>query len=273
LFSNAVGVVTSDTLTPDSLKTDTAATARPYGFGWWRKKRTAQIPAVQIKRPGDFNYLIPLGRNPNFKGVIYVNGSVVVSGRLRGRVSIVAQGTIMLADDITYVTTPGTMCNDQGDILGLLSADSVIISDNSIQRPFQSTVATIGGAQPWVKSGDLDSPSSENYHAFIFALKDWGGENYNGTTEPLLAGEASPAASGGFVRVSGGLIQGFVRVATYSTRGGWQEAHTYDVCGATAPPPYFPTTGRYGKNRYYELDPVWLNTMPMDTLFARLQSQ
>ena len=53
------------------------------------------------------------------------------------------------------------------------------------------------------------------------------------------------------MRVTGGLIQGFIRVATYSSRGGWQEAHTYDPCGATAPPPYFPTTGRYIKNRYY----------------------
>ena len=188
---------------------------------------------------------------------------MVVSGRLRGRVSIVANGTIMLADDITYVTAPGTQCNDQGDILGLLSADSVLISDNSIQRPFRVN-------NVWKLSGD-DTPSSENYHAFIFALDDWGGENYN-ATEPLLPGEMSPAGSGGYVRVTGGLIQGFIRIATYNSAG-WQEAHTYDPCGATAPPPYFPTTGRYIKNRYYELDPVWLNTMPMDTLFARLQSQ
>ncbi|MEO8635852.1 MAG: hypothetical protein ABI587_11300 [Gemmatimonadales bacterium] len=268
-----VGTVAIDTLTPDSAATDPAVlTPRVYGAGWWKSKRTAQSAAVIAKRPGDWQRLIPLTRNPNFKGVIYVNGSVAVSGRLRGRVSIVSQGTIMLADDLTYVTTPGTQCNDQGDILGLLSADSVLIEDNSIQRPFRSTVATIGGAQPWVVSGDLDSKSSENYHAFIFALKDWGGENWT-PAEPLLAGEASPSASGGFVKVSGGLIQGFVRIATYGGSAGWQESHTYDVCGASAPPPYFPTTGRYNKNRYYELDPVWLNTMPMDTLFARLQSQ
>lgn len=252
-----------DTLTPPAATTDSAtATYR----GSWVLRRLGPMPALAARRSGDDEYLIPLGMNPNFKGVVYVNGSVVVSGRLRGRVSIVASGTIMLGDDITYVTAPGTQCNDQGDILGLLSADSVLIADNSIQRPFKvNNVFKI--------SGD-DTPSSENYHAFIFALDDWGGENYNpAVSEPLLAGEASPGASGGYVRVTGGLIQGFIRVATYTSRGGWQEAHTYDPCGATAPPPYFPTTGRYIKNRYYELDPVWLNTMPMDTLFSRLQSQ
>ncbi|MBK9068160.1 MAG: pilus assembly PilX N-terminal domain-containing protein [Gemmatimonadetes bacterium] len=251
-----------DTLTPPPAATDSSTALTMYR-GSWVLRRLGPLAALTPRRTGDDEYLIPLGRNPNFKGVIYVNGSVVVSGRLRGRVSIVANGTIMLADDITYVTAPGTQCNDQGDILGLLSADSVLISDNSIQRPFKVN-------NVWKVSGD-DTPSSENYHAFIFALDDWGGENYT-AAEPLLAGEASPAGSGGYVRVTGGLIQGFIRIATYSSSG-WQEAHTYDPCGATAPPPYFPTTGRYIKNRYYELDPVWLNTMPMDTLFARLQSQ
>ncbi len=253
-----------DTLTPDPSVTDSGTALTTYR-GAWVTRRLGAVPAVAAKR-SDASYLIPLGANPNFKGVIFVNGSVVVSGRLRGRVSIVANGTIMLADDITYVTAPGTQCNDQGDILGLLSADSVLISDNSIQRPFRVN-------NVWKISGD-DTPATETYHGFIFALKDWGGENFNPSwTEPLIAGERSPGASGGYVSVTGGLIQGFIRIATYSTRGGWQEAHTYDPCGSTAPPPYFPTTGRYIKNRYYELDPVWLNTMPMDTLFTRLQSQ
>jgi hypothetical protein len=255
-----VGNPAIDTNTPLPAVTDLAT--RTYR-GYWLPKRVAPVGAIVAKRPLDAGYLIPLGSNANFKGVIYVNGSVVVSGRLRGRVSIVSTGTIMLGDDITYVTAPGTQCNDQGDILGLLSGDSVLISFNSIQRPFRNN-------NVWKISGD-DTPSSENYHAFIFALDDWGGENYT-ASEPLLVGEASPAGSGGYVRVTGGLIQGFIRVATYSSSG-WQEAHTYDPCGATAPPPYFPTTGRYIKNRYYELDPVWLNTMPMDTLFTRLQSQ
>ena len=36
--------------------------------------------------------------NVNFKGIIYVNGSIAISGTVRGRVSVVTTGNIMLAD-------------------------------------------------------------------------------------------------------------------------------------------------------------------------------
>jgi hypothetical protein len=40
---------------------------------------------------------------------------------------------------------------------------------------------------------------------------------------------------------------------------GWNPQWSYDRCMAIAPPPYYPTTGRYIKNRYYEIDPVGFN--------------
>ncbi len=54
---------------------------------------------------------------------------------------------------------------------------------------------------------------------------------------------------------------------------GWAEAHAYDNCGAVNPPPYFPTTGRFIKSRYYELDPVWLNDLGVANYFEKLQAQ
>ena len=42
-----------------------------------------------------------------------------------------------------------------------------------------------------------------------------------------------------------------------STSGhGWKGRTTYDVCAGRNPPPYFPTTGVYKRNSYYEIDPV-----------------
>ena len=71
------------------------------------------------------------------------------------------------------------------------------------------------------------------------------------------------------------IAQGRVDDATYYGSGyyGWAEAHTYDKCGAVNPPPYFPTTGRFIPSRYYEIDPVWLNSIGIASYFARLQSQ
>lgn len=58
-----------------------------------------------------------------------------------------------------------------------------------------------------------------------------------------------------------------------SNSSGWAEAHTFDPCGVSNPPPYFPTTGRFVKSRYYELDPVWLNQTTIASYFAELQSR
>ena len=81
-------------------------------------------------------------------------------------------------------------------------------------------------------------------------------------------------AFNGCVRVTGGLSEGRVDNWTYWPNGyGWAEAHTYDKCGASNPPPYFPTTGRFIPNRYYEIDPVWLNSIGIADYFARLQAQ
>jgi hypothetical protein len=37
---------------------------------------------------------------------------------------------------------------------------------------------------------------------------------------------------------------------------GWNPQWTYDRCMGRVPPPYYPTTGRYTRNRYFEVDPV-----------------
>ena len=40
---------------------------------------------------------------------------------------------------------------------------------------------------------------------------------------------------------------------------GYVKRYAYDECSFQTPPPYFPTTGRFKRNRYYELDPVGFN--------------
>ena len=75
------------------------------------------------------------------------------------------------------------------------------------------------------------------------------------------------------MRVSGGIIQDDVGAPTFSNSSGWAEQHTYDKCGITVPPPYFPTTGRYLQNRMYEIDPVWLNQIGVAQYFRELQSR
>ena len=279
--------VTSDTLTPDSTVTNTPLAS--HNFGWWMKRRSGAFGSLASKRPGDKAYLIPLSANPNFKGVIFVNGDVALSGRLRGRVSVFATGNIVMADDLLYTNAPGTKCDAFGDIFGAIATKDVIIEDNNLQTPFFVNNKVYGG---------FDDTNDANYNMFFLAAGDgsttgnWYGEGVSSPWTPPVncpTGSATPNASwdisainqacgtavNGCVRVTGGLAQGRVDDATYYGSGkyGWAEAHTYDQCGSVNPPPYFPTTGRFIPNRYYEVDPVWLNSIGIGNYFARLQSQ
>lgn len=105
------------------------------------------------ERRGLHRVRLPLAHQPflqlNFKGVIYVDGSAGVSGVVRGQVTLASTGNILLADDLTYVTTPGSIpdCDQSGsvfaDILGLLTPEFFVIEDNNVNLPFRA--GTSGG--------------------------------------------------------------------------------------------------------------------------------
>ena len=145
----------------DSLQRFFAATPAPANFGNWVKwpgYGAGNAPATLNNKNihpalgggttggvgGMADYLWPINRpfNPNFKGVIYVQGSVAVSGVLRGQVTIATTGNIMLADDLIYVTAPGSIPDCDGaagvrsDILGLLTPHFFVIEDNNVNSPF-----------------------------------------------------------------------------------------------------------------------------------------
>ena len=117
-------------------------------------------------------------------------------------------------------------------------------------------------------------------------LGNWGGDIpgipvYTGPGSPGIPGtlpDRCADAAAGCVRVTGGMGLGRIEWWTYWPVGhgnssGWAERQAYDICGATNPPPYFPTTGRYIKSRYYELDPVWLNQTTIAGYYRELQSR
>jgi hypothetical protein len=279
--------ITGDTLLPDSSHINRTAQLNSRRLGMWVKRRSgahSSVTAVRntIASGGDAEYWIPLGKNPNFKGVIYVTGNVAISGRLRGRVSVVATGNIVFADDFLYTNTPGTDCSETGDIFGAIASGDVVIESNTLNAPFRV-------------AGDFyglydDTPDGVNINAFFMTLGNWYGEipspgspsaTYGGIPNPSMpniSGQSCGGAAAGCVRVTGGMSLGRVDYATYwpignSNSSGWAEAHSYDICGASNPPPYFPTTGRYFDSRYYELDPVWLNQIGVATYFHELQSR
>lgn len=193
----------------------------------------------------DAAYLFPIDRtlNSGFRGVIYVDGKVVISGTVRGRLTLAATGNIIIGDDVVYNTDPGSgTCED---MLGLFSGSRVIVADNTVNAP---RIAPTGSYYSY------DDTLDEFVHASILALDRFAVQNPDSgstTAEPCNG----TTWGRGCLYVTGGLIQD-TRGPVRGSGTGYIKRYTHDTCAFTAPPPYFPSTGHFYGGRYYEVDPT-----------------
>jgi hypothetical protein len=194
-------------------------------------------------------YLWPLARryDPRFTGVIYVTGRLAVSGVVHGRVTVVASDNVIIADDLTYAIPPDSVPCSAADVLGLLSLGSIYMSDNVLNTP-----------QPWGASGEYKTYAAtpdEFVQSVLLTQQSFGVENFG--HGPTTAEPCGTRPTGrGCLNETGGLIQAH-RGGVGTTSGtGYSKRYTYDRCAAEAPPPHFPTTGRFfGGRTYAEIDP------------------
>lgn len=224
--------------------------AVPHGGAWQAWPGTV-APAVAAARPADAAYLWPLSRafNPNFKGVVFVDGKVAVSGVLRGHLTIAATDDINIVDDLTYATDPGLgTCKD---IAGLFSGDDVRISDNALNQPLRP----VSTSDPYLT---YDDTKDEFIHSVVLALNNFTVESYNTGSTSAEPCEAS-AWGRGCIYLTGGIIQNTRGAVGVTTGTGYLKRYSYDTCAASEPPPYFPTTGHFIRSQYYEIDPAGFN--------------
>ena len=94
-----------------------------------------------------------------------------------------------------------------------------------------------------------------------------GVENYDQHAESKQSCNGAPTGRG-CIRQAGGVIEQSIS-ATYAGGGtGFGENRSVDQCLMQQSPPYFPVTGRYADNRFYEIDPQRFN---VTVLFQNLQ--
>lgn len=235
-------------------------------LSWTTRGGAVPAPLAALGRP-DAQYLFPLAREFNLgaMGVIYVNGTVGLSGVLRGRLTVYSyNGDAVFLDDLTYSVDPSS-ANAQ-DMLGVIAGKNAIIADNTLNTPVRPSGAPryywLDGAVGPDNSPKWLAPQNSFYlHGVVMALNDtfmpedyWTGPN-GYSTVPITRCNGYPVGRGCLFQTGGAIVAR--REATFTGGGqGMMEARIYDKRTLSTPPPYFPTTGRYLDNRYYEVDPV-----------------
>jgi hypothetical protein len=243
---------------------DTTFTAVGFKGSWlpWNGAVDPRLLAGPGRR-ADAQYLFPLyrGTNAGTKGVIHVAGTVAISGVLRGRVTLYATGNVVILDDTRYASDPGSADFNCNDILGIISANDIVVADNSVNTP------------PAITAGlyrNLDDTKDLYIHGVLMAINtSFRVENY--ALGPSNVNDCDIANSGrGCLYLTGGLIQERRGAVGLTDGHGFIKRYSYDRCANYNPPPYFPTTGRFLDNRYFEIDPVRFD---IATIFNLLKPQ
>ena len=219
--------------------------------GQWLKWPGVVSGPVALRPDGPYLWPITRALNPGFKGVIYVSGDVAVSGKLRGRVTLAATGNIIVVDNVTYVNDPAV--GGCADILGLFAGNAVVMADNALNSP-QQPKGPNGGI---VGNGytTYKATKDEFVHGIVLALGQFMAENH--TSGPNNAEGCQAQADGrGCLFLTGGIIQQSRGPVGLTDGHGYIKRYSYDACGQTDPPPYFPTTGHYARGHYYEVEPT-----------------
>ncbi|MEW5916833.1 MAG: hypothetical protein AB1762_10520 [Gemmatimonadota bacterium] len=243
---------------------------RPYPNG------AIGIPIGPTRQAGELPYLWPLHRalNPNFQGVIYIGGDVFMSGLVRGRATVFAQDEVKFVDDVTYTSPPGTLSNICTNLLGILTGNHASLTSNAINRP-KFINSTAGGTarflddnQDFFLHGVTMSGVYDVNGGFYTELYNQGG-HANRTCTPQVGFTAG--TSGGCINQAGGVIQRKIYATFSGGYTGFAENRVKDPCLDFDSPPFFPLTGRYKDNEFYEIDPQQFLQLGVLNFYRKLQ--
>lgn len=229
--------------------------------GYWVARTAGTVPASVAARP-DGAYLFPLSGslNPDFRGVIFAEGRVGVSGTVRGRVTLASRNNMVLVHELLTATSPATTtvtCRPDDDIVGLFSGAYVLYADNSLATP-QNRIEDMSSNEKWetVRKDFDPSPRRPDVtvHASVMALKSVSAEN----SSPPAGLAAAAYVTRGTIRLIGGTVEssiGQTGTMNGSKLHGYYDDLSFNRCALGYPPPYFPTTGHWSRSQFFEVDP------------------
>jgi hypothetical protein len=253
------------------------ATACQVPLGAWRTWAGAALPAIPttVIQANEKPYLWPLflPYNMNSKGVINATtGPVYLSDTLRGFVTFYESDStkdIVIIDRLVYDKDPTQAAALCRNFLGIIAGRHVLAANNGLQRPRYDAAGNVR----WFGFPNF------TLHAVTLALNGTvgieDGFNYPTTspggpvTSPATECGTGNTTSGGCINQTGGVIEQYISPTFLSSGNtGYRENRTVDPCQKTNQrPPFFPATGRYLDNKYYEIDPTLVATPTQVALF------
>jgi len=133
-------------------------------------------------------------------------------------------------------------------MLGLIADKDIVVADNAVNTPQNAN-----GRR------NYDDTKDFHIHSVMMALgSSFRVEDYNIGVAHVNGCELTKVERG-CLYLAGGIIQrarGAVGQTMSGGATGFSKRYSYDRCALRNGPPYYPTTGRYIDNRYYEVDPV-----------------
>ena len=232
------------------------------GAGYWMPRTSGSVPATVAAR-ADGAYLWPLSPalNPNFRGVIFVEGKVAVSGTVRGRLTLASRNTMVIVHNLIQATSPSVTtgaCRATDDAIGIIGGGYVMYADNTLTSPQSRRTTANGGDWMWPRK-DFDPADNRPdlaVHAALMGLQSVAAEN---SALPPGGLPANRYVNRGTLRVIGGIVQNRIgQGGTFSGNNlhGWVGDRSFNRCMLLYPPPYFPTTGHWARSQYYEVNPL-----------------
>ena len=261
-------------------KCPTTGTTGQVKLGSWRKWTGTALPAIpsSVIQTTEAGYLWPLWipYNMNSKGVVNsTTGPVYLSDTLRAYLTFYesdATNDVVIIDDLVYDQDPTISTALCRNFLGIISGEHVLAADNGLNRPRPNA----SGIITWFGFPNF------TLHAVTMALNGTVGieDGFSGsptgpaTSPATVCGVSTNTTSGGCINQTGGVIEQFIS-PTFTIGGntGLRENRTVDPCQRTNQrPPFFPSTGRYLDNKYYEIDPTLVATWAqVKTFFGTLR--
>lgn len=249
-------------------------------IGSWRQFPGTAVSGIAstVRQAAELPHLWPINAPSNSasRGVMRATGGpLFVSGTLRGNLTLVVDGDVILVESLTYANNPADPSTDAcTDQLGIVAVGDVLVADNALLR-----ARRIGNTLLSSMTQHLGPSRDISVHGHLMSLTGTVGvENASSSAPSGLecpqTGGSVNSAAGCFLHTGAGIMQRYTPLWSGSNTG-MRYAGSVDRCQATTRrPPFFPLTNRYATVRALEIQPSLANTpAKIRTLLLRLKGK